>query len=88
MTSFKISNLGDANYCLGVEILQTTNGIYFHQRGYSEKILERFGMAKCTPISSPMNPKTKLQKDTGSSPVDPKFYQSLVGAFLHATISR
>jgi hypothetical protein len=88
MTSFKMSDLGDANYYLGVEILQTTDGIYFHQRGYLEKILECFGMIDCTPISSPMNPKTKLQKDTGSSPVDPKLYQSFVGALLHATISR
>jgi hypothetical protein len=30
MTSFKMTDLGDANYYLGVEILQTTNGIYFH----------------------------------------------------------
>jgi hypothetical protein len=40
MSSFKMSNLGDATYNLGVEIVQQDNGIYFHQRGYIEKILE------------------------------------------------
>jgi hypothetical protein len=35
-----------------------------------------------------MNPNTKLQKETGTQPVNPKLYQSLVGALLHATISR
>jgi hypothetical protein len=88
MTSFKMIDLGDTNYYLGVEIPQTSDGIYFYQQGYIKKILECFGMTNCTPISALMNLKTKLQKDTRSSPVDPKLYQSLVGALLHATISR
>jgi hypothetical protein len=82
-----MSDLGDATYYLGVEIVQQDNGIYFHQRGYIEKILDRFGMSNCTPLSSPMNPNTKLQKETSSQPVNPKLYQSLVEALLHATIS-
>jgi hypothetical protein len=40
MNSFKMSDLGDATYYLGVEIVQEPNGIYFHQRGYIERILE------------------------------------------------
>jgi hypothetical protein len=45
-------------------------------------------MAECTPMTVPMNPKTKLRKETESVPVDPKLYQSLVGGLLHATISK
>jgi hypothetical protein len=45
-------------------------------------------MSNYTPLTAPMNLKTKLQKEIGIQPIDPKFYQSLVGALLHATISR
>jgi hypothetical protein len=45
-------------------------------------------MAECTPMTVPMNRKTKLRKETESAPVDPKLYQSLVGGLLHATINR
>jgi hypothetical protein len=88
MTSFRMTDLGNASYYLGVEIQQCPEGTYFHQRGYIEKLLDRFGMSGCTPASIPMNPKAKLQKETGSAPVDPVFYQNLVGGLLHATISR
>jgi hypothetical protein len=44
MNSFKMLDFGDATYYLSVKILQEKNGIYFHQRGYIEKILEHFGM--------------------------------------------
>jgi hypothetical protein len=43
MSSFKMSDLGDIMYYLGVKI---------------EKILERFGMSNCTSLTAPMNPKT------------------------------
>jgi hypothetical protein len=35
-----------------------------------------------------MNPSSRLSKNSGSTPVDVKTYQSLVGGLLHATISR
>jgi hypothetical protein len=88
MKNFKMTDLGDARYYLGVELDYTFDGIYFHQKGYIEKLLERFGMTTCTPLTVPMNPRTKLQKQTGTSPVDIKTFQSLVGGLLHATISR
>jgi hypothetical protein len=45
-------------------------------------------MADCASMSVPMNPKTKLRKETETALVDPHLYQSLVGGLLHATISR
>jgi hypothetical protein len=76
-----MTDLGNASYYLGVEIQQCPEGTYFHQKGYIEKILDRFDMFGCTPASIAMIPKTKLQKETSSAPV-------LVGGLLHATISR
>jgi hypothetical protein len=48
MDSFKMTDLGDARYYLGIELDYTEDGIYFHQKGYIEKLLDRFGMINCT----------------------------------------
>lgn len=88
MNTFKMTNLGNASCYLGVELLQKSEGTYFHQKGYIEKLLDRFGMTNCSPMTVPMNPRTKLRKDTATALVDPHLYQSLVGGLLHATISR
>jgi hypothetical protein len=88
MTTFCMTNLGNVSYYLGVEIQQCPEGTYFHQKGYIEKLLDKFGMSGCTLASIRMNPKKKLQKETSFAPVDPVLYQSIVGCLLHATISR
>ena len=88
MNTFCMTDLGNASCYLGVKLQQRPEGTYFHQKGYIEKLLDRFGMADCTPMTIPMNPKTKLRKDTASAPIDPHLFQSLVGGLLHATISR
>ena len=79
--------LDDAQLYLGVEFLYTPDGIYFHQRSYIQRLLERFGMQDCNPLSTPMNSKLKLCKDANGNPVDKLTYQSLVGGLLHATVS-
>jgi hypothetical protein len=73
-SNFKMTDLGNATYYLGIELIQWPEDTYFHQRGYIKKILDRFGMLHCTPASTPMNPRLKLTKDTGTQPVDVKTY--------------
>jgi hypothetical protein len=72
MHAFKMTDLGPAHYYLGVK--QRPKGIYFHQRGSILKFLDHFGMTKCTSLNIPMNPITKLQKDTKIAPIDSKLY--------------
>ena len=86
MQTFHITNLGKAKCYLSVEISEMQQGIFFHHSGYINKLLDHFGMIDCTPLSTPMNSRTKLSKDMSSTPMDPKLYQSLVGTLLHATM--
>jgi hypothetical protein len=83
-----MTDLGDASFYLEVELIQGPDGIHFHQHGYIKKVLNRFGMLNYTPVNTPMNPRSKLTRETSSPSVDIKTYQSLIGALLHATISR
>ena len=85
MKTFHMIDLGKVQCYFGVQILQTSQGIFFHQSGYINKLFIHFGMTDCTSLSTPMNSCTKLSKDMSSTPLDPKLYQSLVGALLHAS---
>ena len=62
MSTFKMTDLKDAKYYLGIKLTHTKEGIYFHQRGYIEKLLDRFDMSNCVPVAVPMNLRLKLQK--------------------------
>lgn len=49
---------------LGVELIYDNCAIYFHQRRYIQKLLDKFGMTSCNSLLVSMNPKWKLQKET------------------------
>ena len=61
---FKMSDLGELHFFLGVlfERNRRSRTITMHQRSYIESVLERFGMADCKPIATPLNAKTSLPK--------------------------
>ena len=41
---FKIKDLGQLKFCLGLSVIQTSHGIILHQAGYIKKLLTKFGM--------------------------------------------
>ena len=83
--TFKMKNLGQLQYCLGVNFNWSTNGVSLCQKQYLSRILERYGMSEANTVSTPMDPNIKLIKDDKySKKVDPVQYQSMVGSLLHA----
>jgi len=82
---FKVKDLGPLNYFLGVRVVQNTDGsIWIGQTAYCEKVIERFGMANCKPISSPADPNAKLEKATDSDELfEAPMYQSMVGCLIY-----
>ena len=88
--NFKITNLGEPKEFLGIEIKRdrTNNKMFLSQESYIKKILERFRMSDCKPVSTPMvtrhmKNKTCLIesiKETGEK----KFpYREAVGSLLY-----
>jgi len=56
-SSYEIKDLGEAKYILGIKIERTDDGsIKLSQHAYSERVLERFGMAETKPCSTPLLP--------------------------------
>ena len=83
--TFKMKDMGQLEYCLGVNFQQTEDGILMSQKQYLLKLLEKYKLAEANPVATPMDMNVKLVKDDGhSKKVDPIHYQSMVGSLLHA----
>jgi hypothetical protein len=84
---FKMSDLGLLTYYLGIEVKQTSDGIFLSQGSYAKKILEKGGLLGCSPYLVPMQPKLKL-KESSMKKVDPTKYRSLVGSLRYLVNTR
>ena len=67
MNEFDMTDLGRMRYFLGIEVLQSSNGIFIGQNKHAQAILERFKMDDCNSVDNPIVPGTKLCKDHGGS---------------------
>lgn len=60
---FEISDLGVMHYFLGVEVLQTSKGIYISQTKYVADLLKKFRMVACKAFATPIAIGEKLTKE-------------------------
>lgn len=51
---FKLKDVGEARYCLGLEIQRDKKSIILSQSGYIVETLKRFGMSDCKPVNTPL----------------------------------
>ena len=51
--NFEMSDLGHLHYFLGLQVLQTKEGIFLSQSEYACDLLRRFHMEDCKPTPSP-----------------------------------
>lgn len=56
----KMVDLGHIHYCLGIELTQNPKYIFIFQKKYIVKLLNKFGMAKYNPLSTPVEHNLKL----------------------------
>ena len=87
-THFQTKDLGKLNYFLGIEIAQSSSGVFLSQRKYALDILEETSMLDCKPVDTPMDPNVQLVPEQGESLGDPERYRRLVGKLNYLTIIR
>ncbi|KAA3474202.1 laccase-2-like [Gossypium australe] len=79
---FKMTDLGLMTYFLGME------GIFISQQAFALKVLSKFCMTNCKPVSTSMAQGEKLSSNSYHARVDEKSYRSLVGCLLYLTTTR
>ena len=88
---FKLRDLGPTSFLLGIEITRDRSNrrIMLSQRQYVLDMLERFGMASCAPVATPMGPKVRLTTSDAPSSAEDKAtmsaipYLSAVGSLMY-----
>ena len=85
---FDMTDLGYLHYFLGLQVLQSKEGISLSQSKYACDLLRRFHMEDCKPAPSPFQSGVKLSLTCTSPEVDATLYRQLVGSLLYLTHSR
>ncbi|CAA0839612.1 cysteine-rich RLK (RECEPTOR-like protein kinase) 8 [Striga hermonthica] len=85
---FRMSDLGQLSYYLGIEVKQGRDSIILCQRAYAGKLLERSGMADCKSCATPMEERLKLMKASIVGKVDATLYRSIVGGLRYLVHTR
>uniref|UniRef100_A0A3Q7IG12 Reverse transcriptase Ty1/copia-type domain-containing protein n=1 Tax=Solanum lycopersicum TaxID=4081 RepID=A0A3Q7IG12_SOLLC len=94
---FKLKNLGELKFFLGIEVLRSSEGIILNQRKYILELIAEAGLTGAKPASTPMESNLRLtsvdhdQANGYSADTvlhDITSYQRLVGKLLYATITR
>jgi hypothetical protein len=74
-TEFEMSMIGELSYFLGLQVKQSSAGIFISQEKYLKEILKKFQMEDSSTVSTPMVVGCKLSKDDISLDVDQRTYR-------------
>jgi hypothetical protein len=85
---FEMSMIGELSYFLGLQVKQSSTGIFISQEKYLKEMLKKFHMEDSSTVNTPMVVGCKPSKDDISPDVDQRTYCSMIGSLLYITASR
>ncbi|KAL9858560.1 putative RNA-directed DNA polymerase [Arabidopsis thaliana] len=90
---FEMKDLGAAKKILGMEILRdkNQNKLFLSQKGYIQKVLNRFGMLSAKPVDTPFAANIHLTMFAPQSEEDKEYmsrvpYANVVGSLMYAMV--
>ena len=89
MKEFEMTNLGRLKYFLGMEFVETEQGLILNQKKYASEILARFDMEECNIVVTPADGKfTDTVEGEGEESVDDTLYKQVIGSLRYLCNSR
>ncbi|XP_075103379.1 uncharacterized protein LOC142177987 [Nicotiana tabacum] len=97
---FKVKDLGELKYFLGIEFARSSHGILMHQRKYGLEFVSELGLGVAKPAATPLEANVKLttpqyDEHIGTTNTlddallpDITSYQRLLGKLLYLTVTR
>jgi hypothetical protein len=85
---FEMIGLDFLHYLLGLQVLQTNEGIFLSQSKYACDLLRHFHMDDCKPTPSPFQSGVNFTATCTSPEVDATMYHQLVSSLLYLTHTR
>jgi hypothetical protein len=83
-TEFKVNDMGELNWLQEIQITVTDNGITLSQTTLIDKILNRFSMEDCKPVSTPIDPNHRLKAiEVDEHSTDTTAYQQIIGSLMY-----
>nr|GEW10932.1 retrovirus-related Pol polyprotein from transposon TNT 1-94 [Tanacetum cinerariifolium] len=79
-SKFKMSMMGEISFFLGLQISQSSRGIFINQSKYALESLKKYGFESCDPVDTPMVEKSKLDEDKEGKAIDPSHYRAFADA--------
>nr|GEZ96750.1 putative reverse transcriptase, RNA-dependent DNA polymerase [Tanacetum cinerariifolium] len=87
-TEFKMKDLGNLKYFLGIEVLMSPKGIFICQKKYILDLLAEIGMINCKTADTPMMVNQKLFMEKKAKLADRNRYQRLVEKLIYLSHTR
>ncbi|GJW39937.1 retrovirus-related pol polyprotein from transposon TNT 1-94 [Tanacetum coccineum] len=84
-TKFKMSMMGQMSFFLGLQISQSSRGIFLNQSKYASEIIKKYGLLTSDIVDTPMVEKNKLDEDLYRTPVDATLYRGMFGSLMYLT---
>nr|KYP69658.1 Retrovirus-related Pol polyprotein from transposon TNT 1-94 [Cajanus cajan]KYP69674.1 Retrovirus-related Pol polyprotein from transposon TNT 1-94 [Cajanus cajan]KYP69680.1 Retrovirus-related Pol polyprotein from transposon TNT 1-94 [Cajanus cajan] len=85
---FEMNMMGELKFFLGLQIVQSDEGIKIHQTKYTKELIKKYKMDDAKPMKTPMHPSTTLGLDEESPDVDSTMYRGMVGSLIYLMTSR
>nr|GFB29297.1 retrovirus-related Pol polyprotein from transposon TNT 1-94 [Tanacetum cinerariifolium] len=87
-SKFQMYMMGQMSFLLGLQVSQSSGGIFINQSKFALEILKKFGIDSCDSVDTPMVDRLKLDEDLSGTPVDQTRFRSMVGSLMYLTASR
>ncbi|XP_050672421.1 copia protein isoform X2 [Leptidea sinapis] len=84
---FELRDMGSLHHCLGIQFSHVGGEITLSQENYIENLINKFNMAECKPVSTPMETGLKLEKGNGLTEMENIPYQMLIGSLMYLAVA-